>query len=455
VTITRWSSERVCQRKDAIDAYPEPRVTAVSNTADVLADAAAILWRRLSALTPDEVEEMAPEYLGPVMAAAGPFARLLDIPIGRNFPELVPVVHAVLNDEEIGPIFGTERGPMLVSPRGASRVRGDWIVASLFTSARLEMFYRGVKEDSEAFVGLVVEGFGALRQAVRGEEIECHDLIGFRGLAIPENREVETPWGVLRRVPDVSLRQLGADGWAPMRAGAVLVVPRRAKVGFSVGFNPAAVDLSSLVVANTERARRLLPLACALVIQGDTPVAPVPTWTTILLPFGTNARYSGPFSPELFGPHVDLGTGVSELEEWARVVDESHRPEVDIAAGRAVSAVSTRLDPIDVLIDAVMVWENLFGTSSETTFRITAAMTKLLEPDPAKRRAYRKELGEIYDVRSKVVHGVPRDTAVVRAAAKRATELALAALRASYRRGAEWLCLSSVERADLLILDEV
>ena len=175
----------------------------------------------------------------------------------------------------------------------------------------------------------------------------------------------------------------------------------------------------------------------------------------LLLRFGTLGRYSGPFFPDLPGfPETRMEDRIPVLEEWCSLLDSNHSSAIDIAARRAVSAISMRSDSSDMLIDAVMAWENLFGTSSESTFRITAAITKLLESDERARRGYRKQLADLYEVRSRVVHGTHVDGTKVSEAAEKATRVALEALGEVYRRGPEWVTLSSVERADRMILEE-
>src|SRR5438093_5546346 len=120
----------------------------------------------------------------------------------------------------------------------------------------------------------------------------------------------------------------------------------------------------------------------------------------------------------------------------------------DVAARRLVSAGAARIDRSDALLDAVMVWENLLGTSTEVTFRVTAALAKALEPDRTKRRALRKALAQVYDVRSRVVHGGAVEQAAVNDAATQAIDVAVRVLRISYKRGQEWLALSSSQRSD-------
>jgi hypothetical protein len=73
---------------------------------------------------------------------------------------------------------------------------------------------------------------------------------------------------------------------------------------------------------------------------------------------------------------------------------------------RCISAAHERADPADRLVDAVIVWENLFGTSEgEPRLRVSAAMAWLLGADGKDRRRLQLALKRIYDARSKVVHG--------------------------------------------------
>jgi hypothetical protein len=48
---------------------------------------------------------------------------------------------------------------------------------------------------------------------------------------------------------------------------------------------------------------------------------------------------------------------------------------------RILRAVSERKEPEDTLIDAVIVWENLFGSSQETTLRVTMSVAWMLGTD--------------------------------------------------------------------------
>jgi hypothetical protein len=103
------------------------------------------------------------------------------------------------------------------------------VVLSLFVSARLQMFYSAVQEDEATYVDLVVDGLESLRMAVRGEEINCCDVMGFGCLAILEPDHIATPWGIARHLPKRPLSHCDISGRA-VTATAVVSVPRRALV---------------------------------------------------------------------------------------------------------------------------------------------------------------------------------------------------------------------------------
>ena len=94
-----------------------------------------------------------------------------------------------------------------------------------------------------------------------------------------------------------------------------------------------------------------------------------------------------------------------DFAAWWNKTDRIPGP-LRIGMRRLLKAAGERDDPIDVLVDAVVAWENLFGSKTESTFRVTAAVATLLDPsDKEQRDALQKELSGIYDRRSRLVHG--------------------------------------------------
>jgi hypothetical protein len=145
---------------------------------------------------------------------------------------------------------------------------------------------------------------------------------------------------------------------------------------------------------------------------------------------------------------------VPELLTWCRLVRRRHEHTLDVAAERLIRARAERYTWEDQLIDAVIAWENVCSASAETTFRVTAGLSKLLEPVPEQRPEARKGLADIYAIRSAVVHGRTPARNEVRGAARAAIDVARNVLRTLYANRPELIPLSADERADRLLLME-
>jgi hypothetical protein len=98
---------------------------------------------------------------------------------------------------------------------------------------------------------------------------------------------------------------------------------------------------------------------------------------------------------------------------------------------RAVSEIKPR--PEDTLIDAIIVWENIFGATQESTMRITLSMARILAQTPEERRDRWNEFKSIYHLRSDIVHGNDRSDRLAPTAlydaAKRAVPISIDLLR--------------------------
>lgn len=132
---------------------------------------------------------------------------------------------------------------------------------------------------------------------------------------------------------------------------------------------------------------------------------------------------------------------------------------LQIGMRRLLKAAAERDDPVDVLVDAVVAWENLFGSVPETVFRVTGAMAIHLEPDDlAKRGDILKVLKTLYNHRSKLVHGAldvgsPKfGLAVVRAEAAEALAIGLDAYRKVLENDALASISTSEGRANRLLI---
>jgi Apea-like HEPN len=356
-------------------------------------------------------------------------------------PDLAPLL----------PIPG-ELDPMIASIGGGSRQPFFLMIGSLLMSAGQRMYYQLLEETQAAFIRTVLENYEELLRVVRGEQARVYNVVGYTGIQLAEGSQVQTPWGTLREAPPNLF--VGA-GLSPTTA--VLTSPRLMSVEISRELNPPIPQPDPLWVAQVEQTRQVLPLAFAFSTLDSGRCTPVVTFETLILPLTASISYSIPGipgMPPMQQPVTPSQQELDQAEDWSRRLARDHSDSLQVAERRLVSAISQRIDKADALIDAVIAWESMVGTRSESVFRITAALARLLAPRAEERAGLRRQLQKLYDTRSRVVHGDLVDPSEVTAAAERAIDTGLRTLRALYSRGGDWLTARSSERADRLILED-
>jgi len=168
-------------------------------------------------------------------------------------------------------------------------------------------------------------------------------------------------------------------------------------------FPPELMNLNHI-----EELSRRLRISLLLAVSREHRVQIVPSWQYIDDPLQHAATqgWSDPRQATGLMPTQLTDREVVDWKDWYDLLSTPGSHRVDIALGRIIRAVAERRDPVDVLIDAVIAWENLFGSNQgELKLRITASMARLLAENPAERLELRKKLGKIYDLRSQAVHG--------------------------------------------------
>ncbi|MHB8613786.1 MAG: hypothetical protein ACYDAL_15390 [Candidatus Dormibacteraceae bacterium] len=157
-----------------------------------------------------------------------------------------------------------------------------------------------------------------------------------------------------------------------------------------------------------DRCVERLRLSLLLAVRRDFAAQLLPTWRYFDDPFGHGLAASW-FDPRNAAGFVPIRLSAEEVQsvrEWYHTLSHPRLDKIGVALRRIIKAVAERREPADVLIDSVIAWENMFGTSEgEPTLRVTASLTILLEPNLDKREALRRDLNAIYKLRSKLVHG--------------------------------------------------
>ncbi len=344
---------------------------------------------------------------------------------------------------------------MISSPlTGGSRQGTDGILAALLSAAARQLYIQNIPRTDSSFTRAVLENYDELKRAARGEQVRVYAVRGLSGIELEPSLQISTPWGTIRGVKGTTDHVPVFPGHYAPQTTALLVSPRLVPVQISREPEPPPADPDAKGMEEALRAQILTPLLFALHSARNTPVAPVITFQTTVGPFIAGSGYSTAILPNPFVPTSAIAAADHKpIEDLARTLYDNYHESLQIASVRIVSAISQRLDKSDALIDAVTAWENLVGTRNETVYRVTAALALLLESHYNERSKLRKQLGEIYEIRSRVVHGDTVDPTAVADASQTAIRIALLAMREIYTRGGDWLSMKSSQRSERLILD--
>lgn len=343
----------------------------------------------------------------------------------------------------IGTSLGTGRSVQL------AMLAQDLLVATLFKLTLDGGF------DQLAFIDGALHQLDQLRRLVAGDEVEVRCSVAFVGAEL-RGRPLNTPWGILR-APTAGELELRADTPVAHSQEVVLAttVPLELQIDPyptpEIPRNPFAETTVATFATVQERAD-MLALTLLLGLDRDPAVAVARTWTLVDNPLNQGPSLSWFQSAVPLHPHVLAAPDRSRIRAWATRIERDYSDRLDIAVKRTLSSLTTRWDPTDRLIDAVVALENLFGTGSgELAFRISAGTAYLLERDPARRVATQEEVNRLYNVRSKIVHGAhapPQLT--VEPLARAASTFAVRGLRTLFTKHRQ--LLDKKDRARLLIL---
>ena len=301
----------------------------------------------------------------------------------------------------------------------------------------------------------------------RGDTVEVPYIVGLSNISLGSDEQLNLAFGRITP-PDPSALRLITRGTQSIeqRISAVLHASFPLKLLDIKPWDPTQSShteeeeklLSRLSEYRRAADRRIdLSRFALLLTSRETLIGTPIVLSAILLPvsqgssFGVNIASNAPVPPVTLD-----GDMATEAESWSHKLAANQPHSLDVGMRRLLSAVTVRFDPADGLVDAVICWENMFGTAQETRFRVCGAMAKILEPaSPAKRGQLNKELKRIYDVRSKLVHGSHKVPGPREAAGDRDKALlyALDSIRKLHGRPDLLAITGSADRSTTLLLD--
>lgn len=285
--------------------------------------------------------------------------------------------------------------------RGIGRThRPSWLAFMLIGAATWHATYQG----NPTVPGML----DSLRRAL---EVMAASAVGQRteaiiytalSLELPAGTAIETPFGLLRSVregDELVVSQFRSGNHLPEHL-AILETGTLQNLGVLPGKGTLEDQLPDLLVPES------LSTSLAVLLSGDDewtrPCEPV--LSTRLIPVMGGISGGSSRDRVLEGPRL-AAKDLQRVQHWCTRLAACRIPEV--SSHRILSMMRRNAEHVDAFIDAVIVWENLFGLgdTQELSYRVSMNMARVLSDDIHERISLQKEIKGLYSLRSRVVHG--------------------------------------------------
>lgn len=396
-----------------------------------------------------------------------------------QYPDDKAFQTAIREDATLGVLFGKDdpsTGPSGSTLRSTGQGSGHqlWTFSSTLINAGWRLARsRSITPSAQELVTSTLESLDLVRAAVSGKDATVPARVGLTGVLLPDNVDcLDLGWGRIRRTDERDqlvirtssiqgqLTTTDADGEAVVinySGDLVLEI----EVPYLVQLRQLGPDL--LWPEELHVGQRVIDefienvrLGLLLALPDSKPVI-VRSWQCVLDPlaYGTATGWSDIKRTPGLMPMQLSKKQAADWETWSKRIGEKRIPAIGVALRRMLAAAAERYTPDDVLVDAVIVWENLFGAKSETVLRVTSSLAWLLGTSAEDRRARQSRYKKIYAARSDVVHGAasvrPQQ---IQEYSLEAVRISIDALRAIFTSHESLLQIRESELRSLHILHE-
>lgn len=344
----------------------------------------------------------------------------------HRHPQAIAFFEAALRDPVLKEVFKEEvKHVGRVANVFRNTGSGSWVRLSMLAGMVLRSSWRhleGANLTPTTFATRAVQELRLVRDVLAGKSRKIPVKLAFTGVLLPLGARVELPDGAVRPVTEAD-RRLAPDSLKTQLSGtdstgqSVLInydgdvlleydFPYRVRVAQLVSEGAPEWPQDMRSPAALDQAVLRLRFSLMLAVERETRVQIVPTWRYYDDPLtvGMGLSWSDPRQTPGLVPTQLTEAEVESWHEWYGRLITPHIANIDLALNRIMRAMAERREPSDVLIDSVIAWENLFG-SSAPTLRVTACLARLLEESADQRKTLRTRLAQIYTLRSKIVHG--------------------------------------------------
>jgi len=398
----------------------------------------------------------------------GPSVTLREHPLHDAFLE------AALADAALKPLFTIEGDEEQVKPLlYRSTGHAMTFIPTLFTEQLINAAWTlahltSARPTPSELATATTRSLGRLRKALR-TEVTVPTRLGLAGVLLPKNiASVDFGWARLRTTdsrdsdfaPMTGLNggtstsdQTGTTTAISFAGDLVLQFNTRYAMrirnqGFDEPWIPALKRTSEDVDNAAETIRLGLILS-----TGDPRWSIYPSWRAVAEPLSFGATL-GWNDPSLASGVVPTRLTTSQVSDWKRWVSlvHDHREHIGVGVRRMLLAINERKYPEDVLLDAVIVWENLFGIKDGTTEGVTDALAHLLTPPGPARETAKGRYRRVYKIRSDIVHGARKiDNWTLNHVGAEAVAVSIAALQEMFANRQDLLQMASSLRRNVAV----
>jgi Apea-like HEPN len=345
----------------------------------------------------------------------------------HNHPQAAAFSEAALSDPVLQRIFAEEnpntgRTAMIYRNTGS----GSGVQLSMLPDTLLRAAWRRLRDGDPSPRALADEAIKELRLSrdlLAGKTRAVPAKLAFAGILLPSNSRLDLRDGVVRPATDADRRVApeplkgrlsGTDASGNSTTinydGDVIL---EYKFPYKVRVEQLSQSLSPLPEGmypppSLERTATWLRFSLMLAVEREPRAQLVPTWRYFDEPLsqGSAISWNDPRQGTGIMPTQLSDAEVTAWGEWYERLSNATVGRIELALSRILRAIAERREPSDTLIDSIIAWENLFGSKEgELRFRITSSLAVLLKESYQERKGLKKKLTDLYDLRSKVVHG--------------------------------------------------